>query len=50
MRPTPNCRSKNRGSQNFELLHNSLLTLFLDDTLYCVVLRCLIELLVLPEN
>ncbi|VEN39820.1 unnamed protein product, partial [Callosobruchus maculatus] len=27
----PNCRSKNRGTQNFELLHNSLLTLLLDD-------------------
>ncbi|VEN59765.1 unnamed protein product [Callosobruchus maculatus] len=27
----PNCRSKNRGTQNFELLHNGLLTLFLDD-------------------
>ncbi|VEN48864.1 unnamed protein product [Callosobruchus maculatus] len=27
----PNCRSKNRGIQNFELLHNGLLTLFLDD-------------------
>ncbi|VEN53469.1 unnamed protein product [Callosobruchus maculatus] len=26
----PNCRSKNRGTQNFELLYNSLLTLFLD--------------------
>ncbi|VEN42737.1 unnamed protein product, partial [Callosobruchus maculatus] len=29
--PYPNCRSKNRGTQNFELLHNGLLTLFLDD-------------------
>ncbi|VEN43837.1 unnamed protein product [Callosobruchus maculatus] len=28
--PYPNCRSKNRGTQNFELLHD-LLTLFLDD-------------------
>ncbi|VEN52833.1 unnamed protein product [Callosobruchus maculatus] len=27
----PNCRSKNRGTQNVELLHNGLLTLFLDD-------------------
>ncbi|VEN42460.1 unnamed protein product, partial [Callosobruchus maculatus] len=27
-----NCRSKNQGTQNFELLHNNgLLTLFLDD-------------------
>ncbi|VEN63615.1 unnamed protein product, partial [Callosobruchus maculatus] len=25
----PNCRSKNRGTQNFELLHNGLLTLFI---------------------
>ncbi|VEN40668.1 unnamed protein product [Callosobruchus maculatus] len=29
--PYPNCRSKNRGTQNFELLHNGLLTLFLDN-------------------
>ncbi|VEN45087.1 unnamed protein product [Callosobruchus maculatus] len=29
--PYPNCRSKNQGTQNFELLHNGLLTLFLDD-------------------
>ncbi|VEN53081.1 unnamed protein product [Callosobruchus maculatus] len=29
--PYPNCRSKNRGTQNFEVLHNGLLTLFLDD-------------------
>ncbi|VEN54227.1 unnamed protein product [Callosobruchus maculatus] len=29
--PYPNGRSKNRGTQNFELLHNGLLTLFLDD-------------------
>ncbi|VEN38610.1 unnamed protein product [Callosobruchus maculatus] len=29
--PYPNCRSKNRGTQNFELLHNGLLTLFVDD-------------------
>ncbi|VEN61077.1 unnamed protein product [Callosobruchus maculatus] len=29
--PYPNCRSKNRGTQNFELHHNGLLTLFLDD-------------------
>ncbi|VEN55682.1 unnamed protein product [Callosobruchus maculatus] len=29
--PYLNCRSKNRGTQNFELLHNGLLTLFLDD-------------------
>ncbi|VEN36684.1 unnamed protein product [Callosobruchus maculatus] len=29
--PYPNCRSKNRGTQSFELLHNGLLTLFLDD-------------------
>ncbi|VEN47651.1 unnamed protein product [Callosobruchus maculatus] len=28
--PYPNCRSKNRGIQNLELLHNGLLTLFLD--------------------
>ncbi|VEN39859.1 unnamed protein product [Callosobruchus maculatus] len=28
--PYPNCRSKSRGTQNFELLHNGLLTLFLD--------------------
>ncbi|VEN61393.1 unnamed protein product [Callosobruchus maculatus] len=27
----PNCRSKNRGTQNFELLYNRLLTLLLDD-------------------
>ncbi|VEN55069.1 unnamed protein product [Callosobruchus maculatus] len=27
----PNCRSKNRGTQSFGLLHNGLLTLFLDD-------------------
>ncbi|VEN41993.1 unnamed protein product [Callosobruchus maculatus] len=27
----PNCRSKNRGTQNFELLHNGQLTLLLDD-------------------
>ncbi|VEN36414.1 unnamed protein product, partial [Callosobruchus maculatus] len=27
----PNCRSKNRDTQNFELLHNDLLTLSLDD-------------------
>ncbi|VEN46295.1 unnamed protein product [Callosobruchus maculatus] len=27
----PNCRSKNRGTQNFELLRNGLLTLLLDD-------------------
>ncbi|VEN62330.1 unnamed protein product [Callosobruchus maculatus] len=26
-----NCRSKNRGTQNCELPHNGLLTLFLDD-------------------
>ncbi|VEN46575.1 unnamed protein product, partial [Callosobruchus maculatus] len=32
----PNCPSKNRGTQNFELLHNGLLTLFFDEyrTLY----------------
>ncbi|VEN48517.1 unnamed protein product [Callosobruchus maculatus] len=29
--PYPNCRSKNRGTQNFELFHNGLLTLLLDD-------------------
>ncbi|VEN56379.1 unnamed protein product [Callosobruchus maculatus] len=29
--PYPICRSKNRGTQNFEPLHNGLLTLFLDD-------------------
>ncbi|VEN63484.1 unnamed protein product [Callosobruchus maculatus] len=29
--PYPTCRSKNRGTQNFELPHNGLLTLFLDD-------------------
>ncbi|VEN46281.1 unnamed protein product [Callosobruchus maculatus] len=29
--PYPNCRSKNRGAQNFQLLHNGLLTLLLDD-------------------
>ncbi|VEN35201.1 unnamed protein product [Callosobruchus maculatus] len=29
--PYPNCRSKNRGTQSFELSHNDLLTLFLDD-------------------
>ncbi|VEN44633.1 unnamed protein product [Callosobruchus maculatus] len=29
--PYPNCRSLNRGTQNFELLHNGLLTLLLDD-------------------
>ncbi|VEN59997.1 unnamed protein product [Callosobruchus maculatus] len=29
--PYPNCRSMDRGTQNFELLHNGLLTLFLDD-------------------
>ncbi|VEN58878.1 unnamed protein product, partial [Callosobruchus maculatus] len=27
----PNCQSKNRYTQNFELLRNGLLTLFLDD-------------------
>ncbi|VEN42324.1 unnamed protein product [Callosobruchus maculatus] len=27
----PNCRSKNRGTQNFELLHDGLLILFFDD-------------------
>ncbi|VEN58890.1 unnamed protein product [Callosobruchus maculatus] len=27
----PNCQSKNRGTQNFELLHNGLLSLFHDD-------------------
>ncbi|VEN38334.1 unnamed protein product, partial [Callosobruchus maculatus] len=26
--PYPNCRSKNRGTQNFELLHNGLLPYF----------------------
>ncbi|VEN64711.1 unnamed protein product [Callosobruchus maculatus] len=31
MRPTrTRSRSKNRGTQNFELLHNGLLTLFLE--------------------
>ncbi|VEN44490.1 unnamed protein product [Callosobruchus maculatus] len=25
--PYPNCRSKNRSTQNFELLHNGLLTI-----------------------
>ncbi|VEN53716.1 unnamed protein product [Callosobruchus maculatus] len=29
--PYPNCRSKNRGTQNFELPHNGQLILFLDD-------------------
>ncbi|VEN36147.1 unnamed protein product [Callosobruchus maculatus] len=29
--PYPNCQSKNRGRQNFELLPNGLLTLLLDD-------------------
>ncbi|VEN56407.1 unnamed protein product [Callosobruchus maculatus] len=29
--PYLNCRSKNRGTQNFELPHNGLLTLLLDD-------------------
>ncbi|VEN63604.1 unnamed protein product [Callosobruchus maculatus] len=29
--PYPNCRSKNRGTQNFELLYNGLVTLLLDD-------------------
>ncbi|VEN63397.1 unnamed protein product [Callosobruchus maculatus] len=29
--PYANCRSKNRGTQNFELLYNGLLTLFVDD-------------------
>ncbi|VEN56056.1 unnamed protein product [Callosobruchus maculatus] len=29
--PYPRCRSKNRGTQNFELLHNGLLTLLLDN-------------------
>ncbi|VEN49176.1 unnamed protein product [Callosobruchus maculatus] len=29
--PYPNCLSKNRGTQNFELPHKCLLTLFLDD-------------------
>ncbi|VEN58010.1 unnamed protein product [Callosobruchus maculatus] len=29
--PYPNCRSKNRGIQNFELLRNGLLTLLLDE-------------------
>ncbi|VEN62950.1 unnamed protein product [Callosobruchus maculatus] len=28
--PYPNCQSKNRGTQNFELPRNGLLTLFLD--------------------
>ncbi|VEN56057.1 unnamed protein product [Callosobruchus maculatus] len=34
--PYLNCQSKNRGTQNFELPYNGLLTLFLDDchTLY----------------
>ncbi|VEN39391.1 unnamed protein product [Callosobruchus maculatus] len=27
----PNCRSKNRGTQILELLHNGLVTLFFDD-------------------
>ncbi|VEN54941.1 unnamed protein product, partial [Callosobruchus maculatus] len=26
--PYPNCRSKNRGTQNFELPHNGLLSLY----------------------
>ncbi|VEN44182.1 unnamed protein product [Callosobruchus maculatus] len=38
--PYPNCRSKNQGTQNFELLHNGLLTLFLDD--YHLYLRSLL--------
>ncbi|VEN61810.1 unnamed protein product [Callosobruchus maculatus] len=29
--PYPNYRSKNRSTQIFELLHNGLLTSFLDD-------------------
>ncbi|VEN60056.1 unnamed protein product [Callosobruchus maculatus] len=29
--PYPNFRSKNRGTQSFELLHIGLLTLLLDD-------------------
>ncbi|VEN59409.1 unnamed protein product, partial [Callosobruchus maculatus] len=29
--PYLNCRSKNRGTQNFELPHYGLLTLFVDD-------------------
>ncbi|VEN59979.1 unnamed protein product [Callosobruchus maculatus] len=29
--PYPNRRSKNRGTQKFELPHNGPLTLFLDD-------------------
>ncbi|VEN47739.1 unnamed protein product [Callosobruchus maculatus] len=29
--PYPNCRSKNRDTQNFELPHVGLLPLFLDD-------------------
>ncbi|VEN34377.1 unnamed protein product [Callosobruchus maculatus] len=29
--PYTNCRSKNRGTRNFELLQNGLLTLFVDD-------------------
>ncbi|VEN42509.1 unnamed protein product [Callosobruchus maculatus] len=29
--PYPNCRSKNRGTQHFELLYNVLPTLYLDD-------------------
>ncbi|VEN51350.1 unnamed protein product, partial [Callosobruchus maculatus] len=28
--PYPNCRSKNRGTQNVELFHNGLLTLLLE--------------------
>ncbi|VEN64287.1 unnamed protein product [Callosobruchus maculatus] len=37
--PYPNCRSKNRDIQNFELLHNSLLTLFLDNYYHALYLR-----------
>ncbi|VEN38793.1 unnamed protein product, partial [Callosobruchus maculatus] len=29
--PYLNCRSTNQGTQNFELPHNGLLTLLLDD-------------------
>ncbi|VEN46627.1 unnamed protein product [Callosobruchus maculatus] len=29
--PYPNCSSKNRGTQSFELLHDGLLTLFFDN-------------------
>ncbi|VEN51279.1 unnamed protein product [Callosobruchus maculatus] len=34
----PNCRSKNRGTQSFELLHDGLLTLCSISTIITLVL------------